>query len=716
MKKHYFILSILFFSMIVCQSQTLQDPELKFTQACISESYNSFEVGFSFTEASFNSDNVFYIELSDGNGGYTNLEQLATVTDKNSAFEFTLSLELPETLSGDGYTIRIRSTSPAMTSNASAAFNAYFVPSTDLILNNYEVSSLCASEETMLELNEDVAETYIWYKNGQFYSETQEPYLTVNTAGQYYVEPYLGACSGSLFSNIVTVESMATIDVALNTATDISFCDGEEVTLGAATADPALVYEWFRDGVLIEGSNVNTSTLNFVASPETYGDYYLKATNEFGCSATSETITVKNTGDITLSTQSPLNSVILGDAVANLHVQSNKTGLEVIWFKDGVEVGRGTDMFSYAASTQGDYHAMVTDPGGCGATKISDHFNVYEPVSFTASIAFGAGYAACESSSASIAVKEISGTLDNGDTFVVDPSMYYNFSMTWKRDGEPTGVTTSVIDLTNHTASGAYSFVLGYEGSAYESESLDAYIGLPAVNIVQQNALTCSQSAVLTVEPFEDVIYNWYLNDTLVATGLENEFEADTAGTYFVEMEYMGCVATAPEKEISSEADALVSIYPGERVALVPDEVVEIVASGGEQYTWTNAAGEVISQSEMLTVDNEGTYHVRVTIGGCVVEKSVEVYFNLASAIPNVVTPNNDSVNDRWVLPQKLIEDPELEVIICDSYGTPVLKTRNYNNSWPESSDQLATREPNYYYILNKGGRSIQKGVITLVR
>ncbi|MBL7473423.1 T9SS type B sorting domain-containing protein [Robertkochia sediminum] len=705
---------ILLFALAWVNAQTLKQPQLRFSYACVSDSYSTFNVGFSFSEKSFESSNVFYIELSDAYGDFGSPRTLAEIGDKNNAFEFDVPLDLPKDLAGSGYRVRIRATAPAMVSPLSDPFEAYYVPQADLVLNNYEASSLCASSVTLLELNVDVAATYLWYKDGVVFAETDEPFLEVDVAGQYYVEPFYGACSGSNFSNIVTVEALDAFSVNLVSGTDVTVCDGAEVVLQGEPSDEMLSYQWFHDDVPVDGGH--DITLRFTASAETYGNYTLEAINLFGCEARSQVVAVKPAEAIHINAISAAESVILGDAVAQLTVEVNTPGLEVVWYRDGNEVSRGIDMLSHQAAAPGAYYAEVTTEGGCVQTATSTVFHVYEPESFTMQVSTDSHYAPCEVAQAGIELAQLTGILSNGDLLDITPSLYESFEFRWLRDGTDTGASGPAYTVNDHTGSGAYVLELTYKGSVYTSETLDLFVGLPQAEIIQESVLTCDEPALLTTTALEDVIYNWYLDGAMVASGLEAEYDADLPGTYTLEMEYMGCVKEVPGVVVTSEAASLVHIYPGDRIALVPGADVQLIADGADSYLWKDASGQILGETDRVTVSDEGTYTLHATKGSCEVEKLVEVYYDLASAIPNVVTPNSDNVNDHWVLPQKLLDDPSLEVIICDSYGNPVLQTNNYDNSWPASASRSVLREPNYYYILNRGGKSIQKGVITLVR
>ena len=82
------LLGIFLFCVTNTMSQTLLQPELRFSSACDDGTVTNFEVVFKYT-AAFNSDNQFSIELSDENGGWDSPTNVGTVTTENSSFTFS---------------------------------------------------------------------------------------------------------------------------------------------------------------------------------------------------------------------------------------------------------------------------------------------------------------------------------------------------------------------------------------------------------------------------------------------------------------------------------------------------------------------------------------------------------------------------------------------------------------------------------------------------
>ncbi len=87
--------------------------------------------------------------------------------------------------------------------------------------------------------------------------------------------------------------------------------------------------------------------------------------------------------------------------------------------------------------------------------------------------------------------------------------------------------------------------------------------------------------------------------------------------------------------------------------------------------------------------------------------------------IPNAFTPNDDGVNDTWVI-DGLDKYPDNEVVIFNRWGDIVFETQSYNNDWGGEYQKSGKSLPQatYYYILrlNVPGGKIYRGDITILK
>lgn len=97
-------------------------------------------------------------------------------------------------------------------------------------------------------------------------------------------------------------------------------------------------------------------------------------------------------------------------------------------------------------------------------------------------------------------------------------------------------------------------------------------------------------------------------------------------------------------------------------------------------------------------------------------ESKIPAYMELE--IPNILTPNDDGINDYWVI-KNIDLYPNNAVRIFDRDGRMVYSKLGYDNSWNGMFNGFPLPEDTYYYVLyldsNKGKETL-KGYISLVR
>ena len=175
-------------------------------KACASASYNEYFVTINWVGTA-NSDNQFILELSNASGSFTSPTVLSTITDQNGNSEFETSFNLPTNIQGAGYQMRVRSTSPAATSPASAAYSMYYLGFT----TNLHMSpdgdgttpgtlQVCGGGNVTLSVdNVPAGEVntyqYAWYRSGTPIGNG--PSIETSGNGEYYVYIDYGDCTGS---------------------------------------------------------------------------------------------------------------------------------------------------------------------------------------------------------------------------------------------------------------------------------------------------------------------------------------------------------------------------------------------------------------------------------------------------------------------------------------------------------------------------------------
>ncbi|MBK8498879.1 MAG: choice-of-anchor L domain-containing protein [Flavobacteriales bacterium] len=127
---------------------------------------------------------------------------------------------------------------------------------------------------------------------------------------------------------------------------------------------------------------------------------------------------------------------------------------------------------------------------------------------------------------------------------------------------------------------------------------------------------------------------------------------------------------------------------------------LEAVATGGNgdlSYAWSNG-----SQLSFITVpDNAAVYTVTVT-DACGAQATADAVVTgpCGVVVPNVITPNNDGMNDAFVITG--IEYQSNHVRISNRWGQVVFETDNYRNNWSGG----AVSDGTYYYEVFVAGQT----------
>ncbi|SKA28713.1 gliding motility-associated C-terminal domain-containing protein [Chitinophaga eiseniae] len=165
-----------------------------------------------------------------------------------------------------------------------------------------------------------------------------------------------------------------------------------------------------------------------------------------------------------------------------------------------------------------------------------------------------------------------------------------------------------------------------------------------------------------------------------------------------------------------------VSISSDKGGTISKGDIVMLTATGAAAYSWKPAGGTSGSlQEPTLTVKPtaDATYQVTGTsAAGCsaMATISIRVTDDYKLDATNLLTPNGDGKNDRWII-RNLDSYPDNEVKIFDRAGRLVYQRRNYSNDWDGTLNGHPLAEGTYYYVLTVNGTSrVWKGFITIIR
>lgn len=383
-------LAILFF-VLECSAQlTIGVPNLGFSQACASPSFNTYTVGFIFSpNTGLDPTNQFIIELSDPSGSFASPTVIYTSPEGSiNSSPAELTFQVPTTIAGEAYKIRIKSTVPASTSSSSRSFSAYYkIHDTPFTINNLiSTGVFCSGGSYLLTIDNPGSDTndsplqyesltFNWFRETgpttSVFVESGDN-LTVTQPGTYFAETNYGSCTSNSFSNRVTItQSDTNVTSEISSSLGNPYCASEgDTTLSAISG---ITYQWYKDN-----DEIPTATEQTLVTNEP-GNYSVTV-DLGGCTTTASIDLINNsfTSEIDVNESIKISE---GESITAT-VTDNAINPEYEWyFNDNIIETATTN--SYEANEFGTYKVVIKQNSECEYTR--EH-------TFTISEQFSLGY------------------------------------------------------------------------------------------------------------------------------------------------------------------------------------------------------------------------------------------------------------------------------------------------------------------------------------
>jgi gliding motility-associated-like protein len=138
---------------------------------------------------------------------------------------------------------------------------------------------------------------------------------------------------------------------------------------------------------------------------------------------------------------------------------------------------------------------------------------------------------------------------------------------------------------------------------------------------------------------------------------------------------------------------------------------ITLKATGAEAYYWLSAAGDTLSTEESYITDKTGNY--TLITRQCLAVDTFQVKVAIdpaceAPEIPNIITPEPNSLNDFFVI-KNLPEQSHL--FIYNRWGNLLFESANYQQNWNCNHCSDGT----YFYVLITPDGNQYKGTLTVV-
>jgi gliding motility-associated-like protein len=574
---------------------------------------------------------------------------------------------------------------------------------------------LCTGSTLNLSASNISNASFNWKGPNGFNSSQQNPVInnvTLADAGIYSVEAIVNGCRGQADSTDVVIRIVPPSPVP---GSNSPVCSGDPLLLNTPSV-AGIAYSW-------SGPDNFTSTQQNPVIPNTAlingGTYTLTL---IGCTSKVNTtnVVIKPTPSMP---QASNNGPLCEGSTLNLSTPSI-AGALYKW--------NGPNNFSSAQqnpaipnvllSQAGTYGLTVTD-NGCVSPLGSTLVNINKPVIANA----GSDQIVCAENN----VVNISGTVTGGS----------NTGM-WSSNGTGTFLPGNTFLIASYTLTNADKAA----GNVTLTLTSTNNGGCP----VSVSSLLVTIPSVITVDAGSDqnicasdnkATLNGIINGAPGGIWNTSGDGVFSPGNTSLNAEYIFGVADKKKGNVTLKLvstgngnctavtdSTIISILPGPQVSAGPDKLViensaailePNVAGQNLTYLWApniNLSNDTI-KNPVVTAVGDLTYTLTVTDNaGCFNKDDVFVKVLKVPLIPNTFSPNNDGVNDLWLI--KNLEDyPGCRVSVFNRYGQIIFESRGYSKPWDGYYKNKPLPFGTYYYIIDPGNTvKPQTGFVTILK
>ncbi len=215
--------------------------------------------------------------------------------------------------------------------------------------------------------------------------------------------------------------------------------------------------------------------------------------------------------------------------------------------------------------------------------------------------------------------------------------------------------------------------------------------------------------------------FQWYNGSDPISGANSNTYTTTTAGNFKLTADNGVCIAES-NTIVLSPITFTSTINQTSPIFITQGESATITvttSASNPTFQWYKDNVLLSETSNTITVNTIGDYKVVITqTSGCVVSNEIEIKVQKPeiNEIPNVISPNNDGINDTWVLPSTLTSSANLNVQIFNSSGKLILNSDNYANDWPTGESDYINSNAVFYYIISKNNSKFKQGTITVIK
>lgn len=259
--------------------------------------------------------------------------------------------------------------------------------------------------------------------------------------------------------------------------------------------------------------------------------------------------------------------------------------------------------------------------------------------------------------------------------------------------------------------------VIASNGGCFDTEKVTVHI-IPSAKIPPLKIKIC-QGESRTLNVSGGLKYRWFPSAGLSSDTVPNPVASPPISIVYKAVIYKQKCTDTVVFDITVNELPVVRIMADS--AVCPYDIIEISATGAEQYVWNNGYTGQKFTTEILK--NE-TFIVTGISNGCTAKDTFTVYATAYLAdtsclwVPNSFTPNEDNINENFAYVACNIT--EIELLIYNRWGEELYRTNKLNDFWDGKFKGQLVPEGVYVYLVIATGEDRKKyhlnGTVTVLR
>ncbi len=485
-------------------------------------------------------------------------------------------------------------------------------------------------------------------------------------------------------------ESMVKIKTA-----DCSQNNGSITSL-TTTSNTSISYKWINERNVVVGTNLDL--LNVPA-----GKYYLEMKDAGGCATVySSLFEITELNSITINS--------LGLDIKNATCQSSNGSIKGI-IVNGATSYKWTNSNGVVISNNLE---LENAPSGAYTLEVSNSY-----CKKTSSYNIQETPNSINISSFSMTHQDASCNLNNGfleynaDQYTKLPKSYY-----WKNE---LNQTISQTKKANNLSAGKYTLFGIDDNNCHLLLTTYEIKNIPPLALNENKAIvrhaTCQQkngfiSGLDVTGGLPPYQFEWTNSDGVPIQGT-NDINHVESGSYRLKItDASNCTAYSRIFVIQGNATSIPQPITKPIFLCSPKEINVSVSSSVPNGTYTLYENEYSNKA--IATSNDGNFSINITqnksyfvsikVGNCESERSeLKVYTGFSNlSIPNTISPNNDNINDEWLI-NGIENYPDVKIQIFSRTGTRVFNSIGYKTPFNGNYHNTPLPVGVYYYIINFG-------------